>query len=273
LKRVLPLVGILLTAGCQQVTYTYPTESRKVTAASEKIKPGPESDGVAWQKKFAAECARRFKGAYVVSPVAAWQTGLLFLNGSDGETYDKTLACLGLTGDRESNTVLTTRALLAQDPRRAAVTQGLFFVWPVAVSRVFQDDAAKLLAADVVKIGNARRGAVTAMNDWSSRRTAQPLQINFDQENVFESVCLVDVGSLSSGTKTERTTDFTEVLGAIGFPAATNQKLDLRPMSVELDNQPMRGRFRQVIRAGIPTKGEFEITDPKTGQIWLAGRS
>ncbi|MGL1446832.1 hypothetical protein ACSTJA_24320, partial [Vibrio parahaemolyticus] len=77
--------------------------------------------------------------------MAAWQTALLFLNGSDGVTYDKTLTCLGLTGDRDSNTLLTTRAVLAQDAKQATLTQGLFFVWPVPVSRVFQDDAARAL--------------------------------------------------------------------------------------------------------------------------------
>lgn len=237
-----------------------------------KVKPGPGSDGVAWQGRFAAVCRRKFQGPYVVSPVAAWRTGLLFLNGCDGSTYDKTLEVLGLTGDRESNTLLTTRMIVQEDPKAGSVTQGLFFVWPVPVSRVFQDDAAKSLGADVVKIGNARRGAMVAMDDWSLLRTGRKLQVGFDQENVFESLSLVDVGSLSNGAPVDQVVDITPVLAEMGFPAASDRKLDLRPMSVELDNQSIRGRFRQVIRASVPSRGEFDVRDPKTGQIWLSGR-
>lgn len=265
-------MGLLALAGCQDVTYVYPTTQRKVTPPDPSVKASPGSDGIAWQRRFAQECDRQLKPPYVVSPIAAWQTGLLFLNGSDGETLDKTLASMGLKGDRESSTAFTTRLLATSDPSRARVTQGLFFVWPVPVSRVFQDDAARALGADVVKIGNARRGAMTAMDDWSRRRTGQPLELWFDQDNVFESVCLVDVGSLSPGAVKTVTTDVTGVLARMGFPAAGTGSLDLRPMSVELDNKPAQGRFRQVIRAAWPAGQRFEIVDPQTGQIWLTGR-
>lgn len=293
------LAACAALAGCSEVTYLYPTETTALDpkTTSENREKLVGTDGSDWQKRFADQYADRHDGPFLVSPSAAWQASLLFLNGSDDETYDSVLGSLGLRGDREFNTVPTTAWLTQLDRKKVSIAQGLFFVWPVVPSRAFQVEAARLLAADVVKIGNGRRGAAIAMGDWSARRTGHRDEVSLSADFVFESLVLVDVKVSPGGPCQEKglrwevaggetfcaaTTaraqpylaDVTRDLADLGMVAAKKGTQKMRPMAIELENKEIVGRFRQVVRCDKPAlkPGQrFQVVDG-SGQIIVAGR-
>ncbi len=94
------------------------------------------------------------------------------MNSSEGQTSRELQTSLNLS-DKESsdfNDAMNAYAGSLQDSG-LSVTTGLFMVWPILVTPMFQEEMARAYGADIVRLGSAGIGANRALNDYVRARS------------------------------------------------------------------------------------------------------
>lgn len=116
-----------------------------------------------------------FEGNALVSPLSLYQNLALLMNGAEGDTKVALEAVLGTSqvvrqdlNDAQNRLINRYREM---EDRPVRLANGLFFVWPIVLSKGTVTGYEQWYNADIVKLGSAGVGAVREINLWASEQT------------------------------------------------------------------------------------------------------
>jgi len=201
-----PLLGLVFLAGCQDRTYPAPTDKHALVTGTPLAQiPGEWFGGV---QKFGDRLAElQMKDALkpghdLVSPVAAYQTLAILFNGAEGKTYDVLAKLLGAEKVERfdiNDAQRAWREAYAKGPESPAMVEtGVWLIWPVLVTKKFQEETAENYQADVVKLGSAGMGATDAVNAWAKKHSHGQFETIIDQLKIEDQMITTSMISIKT---------------------------------------------------------------------------
>ena len=253
-------LAVLIVVGCEKAA---PALTRKKVELKEAT---PEAlKGIA---DFSVKLSDAQKSVdskpYFVAPLSAYQASAVLLNAADGPTSTDLAKVLQTDEQRVDKLNQSQMALidhldaLPGKPYRSATA--IWMIWPIRISKYFQDDSMKNYGTTIQKLGSAGTGSTTVINQWLKDNSSgkiqsfQPPLEKSDIWRVMNLTMLEDgwVQGISAGGKTE-VSGFTDAKGT--FKATLTSGLEFFA-SAKLDLSDLDGKFEKPAVANFPTLPE-----------------
>lgn len=253
-------LAVLIIVGCEKAA---PVLTRKKVELKEA---NPEA--IKSVTEFAVKLSDAQKSAspkqFVVAPLSAYQASAVLLNAADGPTSTDLAKVLKTDEQRVDKLNQSQMAIidhldtLPGKPYRSATA--IWMIWPIRISKYFQDDAMRNYGTTIQKLGSAGAGSTTVINQWlkdNSSGKIQSFQPPLQKSDIWRvmNVTMLDDGwvqGISAGGKTE-VSGFTDAKGT--FKTTLFSGLEFFA-SAKLDLSDLDGKFDKPAVASFPSLPE-----------------
>lgn len=258
-------LAVLILVGCEKPA---PVLTRKTVDVKEATPEAVKSINTFVDKLNTAQRETSPK-PYIISALAAYQAGAILLNAADGPTSLDLAKIMGTDEQRvdilnqSQMAIIDHLKTLPGRPYRSF--NSLWMIWPIKISKYFQDDAMRNYGTTIQKLGSAGKGSTTVINKWfedNSDGRIKSFEPELQKSDIWRimNVTLFDDGWVqgrSGGGKTE-VTGFTNAKGT--FKTTLVSGLEFFS-SAKLDLSDLDGKFETPALASFPTIPDAFETD------------